>query len=281
MAKYSYLQLQVSATTTLLLLMANLTPSNIPESAKMFFASVSSPTEILLSNLVSRVQVIEARNLAEQSNHVHILNFNTGDQGLFSFVLRFPVNPNAISRWQTSTSVGCMLYCQRHPNLNIPTPAIYAYSCTYGSEFIAMEYINGDTLSEVWQDLPEEDKENMVCQVAEVMCTMRTKTSFSRIGGIGPDGSACPLVNRVNVDSGRVSLAWTIRVIPQMLNVVQGVIDSLGLYNIGPLVFRGLASFVFLHFTQVRLCARIHSVCSRPSIPLRGSNIAQGRALSL
>ena len=217
MAKYSYLQLQVSATTTLLLLMANLTPSNIPESAKMFFASVSSPTEILLSNLVSRVQVIEARNLAEQRNHVHILNFNTGDQGLFSFVLRFP---NAISRWKTSTAVGCMLYCQRHPNLNIPTPAIYAYSCTYGSEFIAMEYINGDILSEVWQDLLEEDKENMVCQVAEIMCTMRTKTAFSRIGGIGPDGSACPLVHRIGVASGRVSLACTIRLIPQKLNVV-------------------------------------------------------------
>ena len=29
---------------------------NIPESARVFFASVSSPTEILASNLVSRVQ---------------------------------------------------------------------------------------------------------------------------------------------------------------------------------------------------------------------------------
>jgi hypothetical protein len=33
--------------------MANLTPSNIPESARMFFASVSSPAEILLSNFKS------------------------------------------------------------------------------------------------------------------------------------------------------------------------------------------------------------------------------------
>jgi hypothetical protein len=101
--------------------------SSIPESARKFFASVSSPTEILSSNLISRVQVIEGRY-----NYVHILNFNAREsEGLFSFVLRFPIDPNAISRWQTSTSVGCMLYCQRHPNLNIPTPAIYAYSCTY------------------------------------------------------------------------------------------------------------------------------------------------------
>ncbi|KAI9566733.1 hypothetical protein HD554DRAFT_2114707 [Boletus coccyginus] len=96
-----------------------------------------------------------------------------------------------------------MLYCQRHPDLNIPTPAIYAYNCTYGSEFIAMEYIDGDILSDVWLDLPEEEKECMANQVAEIMRTMRTKTAFNMIGGISPDGSACPLVDGVNVASGR------------------------------------------------------------------------------
>ena len=64
-----------------------------------------------------------------------------------------------------------------------------------------MEYIKADTLSEVWQKLPAEDKEDMVCQVAKIMRTMRTKTAFSRIGGIGPDVS-CPLVHRVNVAGG-------------------------------------------------------------------------------
>ncbi|KAF8433528.1 hypothetical protein L210DRAFT_3633082, partial [Boletus edulis BED1] len=44
----------------------------------------------------------------------------------------------------TRTAVGCMLYCQRHPDLNLPTPTIYAYSCTHGSEFMAMEYLDGD-----------------------------------------------------------------------------------------------------------------------------------------
>jgi hypothetical protein len=101
------------------------------------------------------------------------------------------------------------MYCQRHPDLNIPTPAICAYSCTHGSEFIAMEYIDGDSLSEVWMDLPEEEKVNMASQVAEIMRTMRTKTAFSMIGGISPDGSTCPLVDGVNVANGRVSLTWT------------------------------------------------------------------------
>ncbi|KAI6146656.1 hypothetical protein BKA82DRAFT_4154587 [Pisolithus tinctorius] len=172
--------------------------TNIPSSAKKFFASVSSPTEILSSKFVSRV---EGTDVIEGGyNFVHILDLDT----------------DTISRWQTCTAVGCMLYCQQHPDLNIPTPAIYAYNCTYGSEFIAMEYINGDTLNDVWLDLPEEEKQNMVNQVVEIMRTMRTKTSFKLIGGIRPDGCSCPLVDGRDAVSGR------------------GVVDGFGLYNIGP-----------------------------------------------
>ncbi len=180
-------------------------PANIPESARNFFASVSSPAEILSSELVSRVQGIDV--IEGGYNYVHILNLDTGNPVRpFPFILRFPIDPNTISRSQTSTSVGCMLYCQRHTDLNIPTPAIYAYSCAHGSEFIAMEYIDGDGLSDVWMDLPEEEKHNMASQVAEIMRTMKTKTAFGMIGGISPDGSSCPLVDGVNVNSGRVSL---------------------------------------------------------------------------
>ena len=55
-------------------------------------------------------------------------------------------------------------------------------------------------------DLSVEEKYNMARQVAEIIRTTRTKTAFSTIDGISPDGSACPLVDGVNVDSGRVSL---------------------------------------------------------------------------
>ncbi|KAI6146657.1 hypothetical protein BKA82DRAFT_4154617, partial [Pisolithus tinctorius] len=119
-------------------------------------------------------------------NFVHILDLDTGESGR-----HFPF---------TCTAVGCMLYCQQHPDLNIPTPAIYAYNCTYGSEFIAMEYIDGDTLN----------------TFVEIMRTMRTKTSFKLIGGIRPDGCSCPLVDGRDAASGR------------------GVVDGFGLYNIGP-----------------------------------------------
>ena len=141
---------------------------------------------MLSLNLVSRVGGY---------NYVHILNLGTNPDPPFPFILRFPIDPNTISRWQTSTSVGCMLYCQRRPELNIPTPAIYAYSCTRGSEF-------GDSLSKVWMDLQEEEKANMACQIADIIRTMRTKTAFGVIGGISPDGSACPLVDDVDVTDG-------------------------------------------------------------------------------
>lgn len=189
--------------------------AQIPQSASIFFASVSSPTEILSSKFVSRVEGTEV--IEGGYNFVHILNLETSESGRpFPFVLRFPIDPDSISRWQTCTAVGCMLYCQRHPDLNIPTPAIYAYSCKYGSEFIAMEYIDGDSLSDVWLDLPEEEQKDVLTQVAEIMRTMRTKTSFKTIGGISPDGTSCPLVDGIDAAGGR------------------GIVDRLGLYNIGP-----------------------------------------------
>jgi len=71
--------------------------------------------------------------------------------------------------------------------------------------------------------------------------------------------------------------------ISQKLNVIQGVVDRLGLYNIGPLVLPRSTSFIYdacsLHFIQVRTCARICSVRLRPSIPLHGSMVAQRHAL--
>ncbi|KAG6329712.1 hypothetical protein ID866_9376 [Astraeus odoratus] len=187
---------------------------DIPEPAKDFFSSMSDPSEILSSKLVSRMEGTEA--IEGGYNMIHFLNLDIGKSEPLPFVLRFPLDPENISRWQTSTCVGCMLYCQRHPELHIPTPAIYAYRLTLGSEFIAMEYIEGDTLSDVWWDLSEDEKENVVCQVAEIMKTMRAHTSFNTIGGINPDGSPCPLVEGVTAANGRAA------------------IDCRGLYNIGP-----------------------------------------------
>ncbi|KAF8131674.1 hypothetical protein EV363DRAFT_1330704, partial [Boletus edulis] len=79
----------------------------------------------------------------------------------------------------------------------------------HGSEFIAMEYIDGDTLSDVWLDIPEGEKEDIINQIAEVMLSIL-------MGGISPDGSACPLVDGIDDGAGEV------------------LVESFGLYNTGP-----------------------------------------------
>jgi tRNA A-37 threonylcarbamoyl transferase component Bud32 len=60
-----------------------------------------------------------------------------------------------------------MLYCQRNfHHLGVPTPEIYAFNTSPGSQFIAMEYSDGEGLSDVWMDLSLEAKEHLIGQVA-------------------------------------------------------------------------------------------------------------------
>ncbi|KAG6371075.1 hypothetical protein JVT61DRAFT_10613 [Boletus reticuloceps] len=40
-----------------------------------------------------------------------------------------------------------------------------------------------------WMDIPEEEQLDWIDHIVEIMCSMRTKTSFPVIGGISPDGS--------------------------------------------------------------------------------------------
>jgi hypothetical protein len=97
-----------------------------------------------------------------------------------------------------------MLYCQRHfDELGIPTPEVYAFSDSPSSEFIAMEYVDGETMSNVWMDLSLEEKEHLIGQVAEMMKKMRSCT-FSVIGGITPEGLPSPLVDGMDASNGRV-----------------------------------------------------------------------------
>ena len=70
-------------------------PVNIQDQLGKFFASVSSPAEILSSKLVSRVQGIDV--IEGGYSYVHILNLNTGGPDRpFSFILCFPIDPNTI-----------------------------------------------------------------------------------------------------------------------------------------------------------------------------------------
>ena len=118
----------------------------LPRIARIFSASVSSPTEICprRSSLESKELMSCGRRGIHTTLYTSLTLTPANLTGRFLLFLRFLIDLDAISRSQTCTSIGCMLYCQRHPDLNIPTPVIYAYSCAYGSGFIAMEYIDGE-----------------------------------------------------------------------------------------------------------------------------------------
>ena len=178
----------------------------LPPASAEFFASVSSGEQVLSSNQVSVTDVITGGY-----NTVSICELKIADCSPLPFVLRVPIDdPNShavLPRWRTSTAVGCILYCQRHfHDLGIPTPAIYAFNSSPGSEFIVMEYIDGEGLSDVWMDLSLEDKEHLIGQVADIMRKMRSRR-FSVIGGISPDGLSSPIVDDVDASNGRVWMA--------------------------------------------------------------------------
>jgi hypothetical protein len=168
-----------------------------------FFASISNPSQILSSGQVSTIDVITGGY-----NIVSICTLKLADSTLFPFVLRVPSDdPEShacLPRWQTSTSVGCMLYCQRHfHELGIPTPGIYAFSDSPGLEFIAMEYVDGEALGDAWMDLSFTEKECLIGEIAEIMKRMRSR-KFSVIGGITPEGLPSPVVDGVDAANGRV-----------------------------------------------------------------------------
>ena len=147
----------------------------LPPASTEFFASVSSGEQVLSSSQVSVTDVITG-----SYNTVSICELKIVDSAPFPFVLHVPIDdPDShaiLPQWRTSTAVGCMLYCQRHfHDLGILTPAIYAFNCSPGSEFIAMEYIDGEDLSDVWMDLGLEDKGHLIGQVAEIMRKMRSR----------------------------------------------------------------------------------------------------------
>ncbi|KAF8515216.1 kinase-like domain-containing protein [Gautieria morchelliformis] len=187
----------------------------LPPACAEFFASISTGDQILSSKEVSVADVVTGGY-----NTVSICELKVTECPSLRFILRVPIDdPDShpvLPRWQTTTAVGCMLYCRRNfHDLGIPTPEVYAFSASPGSEFIAMEYIDGEDLSDVWMDLSLEEKEHLIGQVAEVMRKMRSQR-FSVIGGISPDGLPSPIVNDVDASNGRAEL------------------DQFGLYNIGP-----------------------------------------------
>lgn len=55
-------------------------------------------------------------------------------------------------------------------NTNIPVPYVYPDST---ERSITMEYIEGDSLDKVWNDLPEEQKLDLAARLKEIISELR------------------------------------------------------------------------------------------------------------
>jgi hypothetical protein len=63
-----------------------------------------------------------------------------------------------------------MFYCQRHfHGLGIPTAQVYAFNGSPGSEPMATEHIDGETLSDVWMDLSSEERQCLIEEGGSVL----------------------------------------------------------------------------------------------------------------
>ena len=116
------------------------------------------------------------------------------------FVLREP-NDDSFLPYQLSNEVAWLDFVREHTN--IPVPKVYKYSTSKGSAYIAMEFIEGQPLHEIWKDQSEEQKDVLANEIASVVVQLG-ETRLEKIGGLDLDGHLAPTVEGPKFFKGRV-----------------------------------------------------------------------------
>lgn len=87
----------------------------------------------------------------------------------FQLVGRIPYLSTEPKHLVVANEVATMRFLRLH---DIPVPEIYSYSATSenpaGTEYIFMELVRGTNLGDIWFDLPEKPRINMVSRIAEL-----------------------------------------------------------------------------------------------------------------
>lgn len=87
----------------------------------------------------------------------------------FQLVGRIPYFSTEPKHLVVASEVATMRFLRLH---DIPVPEIYSYSATSensaGTEYIFMELVRGKNLGDIWFDLPEKPRINMVSRIAEL-----------------------------------------------------------------------------------------------------------------
>ncbi|KAL9124867.1 MAG: hypothetical protein Q9217_005852 [Psora testacea] len=114
------------------------------------------------------------------------------------FILREPTKDSLLP-WQLENEVAWLTYiAQHHP---IPVPKVYAHQST-DPPYIAMEYIPGQPLNEVWSTFTETQKTSAAKEIADVVVKLG-EIRFDAIGGLSLQHKPAPTVEGPKLFKGR------------------------------------------------------------------------------
>lgn len=116
------------------------------------------------------------------------------------FVLQEPAQ-DALLPYQVENEVAFLTYIGKN-HASIPVPKVYAYETRSRTPFIAMEYIEGTTLSEVWMTYTEPEKLAIASDIADTIVDLAGIT-FGGIGGMTLSHTLGPTVEGIKLFRGR------------------------------------------------------------------------------
>ncbi|KAI0853605.1 kinase-like domain-containing protein [Daldinia vernicosa] len=91
----------------------------------------------------------------------------------------------------TIAEAQCLWYFNKYMKDAVPTPELYGWCHDDGETFIYMEFVNADTLEDVWPSLNQEDQ-NIICEqlrtFVEAWRSLRQETEPYYVGHIGHQG---------------------------------------------------------------------------------------------
>lgn len=120
-------------------------------------------------------------------------------------ILRTPKS-DILQPYKIRQEAACLKYLAENKP-SIPAPRLFAWddgTSDSATPFIAEEFIEGQRLSVVWPQLNEQEKFNIIREIASVIADLG-ETRFQCIGGVSKDSPAGPSVESVNVFNGWVS----------------------------------------------------------------------------
>lgn len=116
------------------------------------------------------------------------------------FILREPKD-NALLPYQIENEVSFLTYIAKNHS-SIPVPRVYAYETRSNTPFIAMEYIEGVSLSEAWMTYTESEKVAIANDLADIIVDLAGIT-FKGIGGMTLSHTLGPTVEGIKLLRGR------------------------------------------------------------------------------